>query len=175
MKLRNTILCLSWATIKSSALKIHCPPYSASSTSSATGAYSECKFEACDGDSAIIGVCQNSLFSGDTYLRLVDNFGHELALNDDYCGGGSQLSYTFTGSCQEYIDHASNTRVRVWSERLYRLSGPLAPHLVFMLAYKLLRTGNADLLEAHDTPRESGSHDTSMSVPARLMDLKSRP
>ena len=43
-----------------------------------------------------------TFFTGDTYLRLFNAAGEEVARNDDGCSGGygSQFSYTYTGACQ---------------------------------------------------------------------------
>ncbi len=40
-------------------------------------------------------------YTGDPYLRLYDQSGTQIAVNDDYCGLGSQMTATIT-SCGTY-------------------------------------------------------------------------
>lgn len=88
-----------------------CSFYSpASSTSSATDpTYSEttCKFTACGGMTVTAATCSTlgGYCNSDTFLRLVDSFGAEVAMDNDGCGGNpcSLLQYTVPGASTECI------------------------------------------------------------------------
>ena len=67
-----------------------CPPYSVAGTFSTTQSYATCAMYACGGNEFTVSVCGS--FTGDTYLRLVDGTGYELASNDDKCGRGSAFT-----------------------------------------------------------------------------------
>jgi len=80
-----------------SPLTTFCSPYSASKTNSATtGNSAMCQFTACGGISITISSCspEGGTCTTDTYLRLRDSKGIELASNDDYCGVCSFISYS---------------------------------------------------------------------------------
>jgi hypothetical protein len=88
--------CLSWAyEVQNSA------DYSASNTVSAQVNTVNQTITVNAGQTLTVGTCgvPDSSFSGDTYLRLFDPLGGQVALNDDACGGlGSRLEFTATTS-----------------------------------------------------------------------------
>ena len=85
-----------------------CPFYSTSNTVSATRGISYCAFTACVGDNVIISLITSDAASiiectGDTYLRLYDSTGAQVAYNDDFSSGNScsKIIYPVTSSgCQ---------------------------------------------------------------------------
>ena len=83
-----------------------CTPYAASNTNSGTENVVQCPLLVCPGTILNFKTCSDDekTCSGDTFLRLVDAAGNELASNDDNCGLCSRLSYEFTGtSCEPYF------------------------------------------------------------------------
>ena len=72
--------------------------YTASNTSSATQNTTNLDLEIVAGQRLDAGTCGvlGASGSGDTYLRLIDPFGNEVAFNDDSCGVLSFLEFTAT-------------------------------------------------------------------------------
>jgi len=84
-----------------------CVPFSAANTASATTNTVDCKIIACHGQTVRASVCASETngfgaCSDDTYLRVVDAAGTEIASNDDYCGFCSSLSFVATQQCTTY-------------------------------------------------------------------------
>merc|ERR1719329_1242037 len=69
------------------------PAYNASDTSSAQQKTVDEELFVCPG----AGAC-----SRDTYMRLLDASGSEIAFNDDFCGVCSSITMNFNASCQTY-------------------------------------------------------------------------
>jgi len=80
----------------------YCSSYSTSNTNSDTTNYAVCPITACPGDTVTMTTIAAGSCNGDTYLRLYDQYGYHLAYNDDYYGVCSQITYTFSASCQTY-------------------------------------------------------------------------
>lgn len=82
-----------------------CPAFTASDTDSANQNTVACPVTVCPGTQLTFETCNGDRKScvGDTFLRLTDGSGNELASNDDNCGLCSGVTYEFTASCQEYI------------------------------------------------------------------------
>jgi len=110
-----------------------CAPYSASNTNSGTRNTVACPLYVCPGTELTLYSCNGdgkSCDGGDTYLRLTDGSGNELAENDDRCGLCSSITFRFGGdSCQEYAvnqgcygDEACSGTVQITHE-----SGPPLP------------------------------------------------
>jgi hypothetical protein len=69
--------------------------YAASNTASATQSTIAAPVSLTGGQTLTFGACiPGASYSGDTYLRLFDPLGVQVAVNDDACGLGSQLTYT---------------------------------------------------------------------------------
>ena len=79
-----------------------CPAFSVTNTNSATQNYATCAISLCGGYELSVSVC--SSYSGDTYLRLVDAVGNQVAYNDNYCASGSAFTVTIPASyaCQTF-------------------------------------------------------------------------
>jgi hypothetical protein len=87
--------------------------------------YAVCPIYACPGAFILASMCNSaagSLCSGDTYLRLKDESGREVAANDDsFCGLCSVLQYTVPsngGACQSYTLQEGCYRDRDCSGRI---------------------------------------------------------
>ena len=87
-----------------------CPPFRASATASATGSTTPtCRIQACNGQTVRVSLCPSDdpslpvTCDGDTLLRVVNVYGGQIAVNDDYCGVCSSLKFQAPASgCQEY-------------------------------------------------------------------------
>jgi len=94
-------------TINPTALPVpsSCPAFTASNTESANQNTVGCPVTVCPGTQLTFETCNVDRKScdGDTFLRLTDGSGNELASNDDNCGLCSGVTYEFTAPCQEYI------------------------------------------------------------------------
>ena len=87
--------------------QVVCPNFAAYSTNSDTVNYETCNVELCGGDTVMVSTCGDMTGYGDTFLRLVDSMGTQVAFNDDYCGYGgygSQITYTVPDdmACETY-------------------------------------------------------------------------
>ena len=72
-----------------------CAPYSATNTNSATQNYAVCAIGICFGETVVMTTCSSGgSYTGDTYLRLYSNAMTQVAVNDDYCDNGSEITYT---------------------------------------------------------------------------------
>jgi hypothetical protein len=89
--------CLSWVYEELEPTSFS---YSATNTSSAQINTANRTILLGAGQTLTIGTCgvTNSSFSGDTYLRLNDPWGAQVASNDDACALGSRFVYTATSS-----------------------------------------------------------------------------
>lgn len=77
--------------------QVVCPFFDAYLTNSDTVNYTTCNVYLCGGDTVMLSTCEDTSGYGDTYLRLFDSMGTQVAYNDDYCGYGgygSQITYT---------------------------------------------------------------------------------
>jgi hypothetical protein len=79
--------------------------FSATNTTSATQNYATVSVQLQQGQKIDLGTCgvSGSTFSGDTYLRIYNISGNQVAANDDACGGlGSRIEFTanITGAYQ---------------------------------------------------------------------------
>lgn len=72
--------------------------YTAANTNNATSNTTNYWISLSAGQTATLGTCgvNGASFSGDTYLRLYNPAGTEVAANDDACGLGSRLVFTAT-------------------------------------------------------------------------------
>ena len=112
-----------------------CASYSTSNTNSGTQNTVDCRIRVCPGTVLTLETCNGNGKScdGDTYLRLFDGSGYELAANDDRCGMCSAIAFHFRGhSCQEYTvkqgcygDVGCSGTVQITHE-----SGPALPELL---------------------------------------------
>ena len=93
--------------------------FQATNTNNALQNYKEESFQVCGKITASMcasfGWGQGSC-AGDTVMRIVDSNGVELALNDDYCGKCSQVSYTSSSGC-------TNVRLRFGCSGISSCSG----------------------------------------------------
>ena len=83
------------------------PTYTASNTDSARKNTVGKSFIVCPEDNVlkrfIFTHCSDGGYcKGDSYLRLYDSVGNQIASNDDSCGLCSRITHTFTGACQIY-------------------------------------------------------------------------
>ena len=80
------------------------PAFTATNTNSARQNTVDEDIFACPGTTVTFSLCSatGASCSGDTYLRLYDDSGAEIATNDDSCGLCSSLTKTFTAPCQTY-------------------------------------------------------------------------
>jgi hypothetical protein len=77
-----------------------CSPFNADDTNSALVNSDTCIFRACYGQSINVDLCD---CTGNTFIRLHDERGVEVAVNNDKCGFCSSLSYAPLGpGCREY-------------------------------------------------------------------------
>ena len=76
-----------------------CPSFSASNTSSDSQNMINCGIRACGGQSFTASLCPTfgGLYTGNTFLALLDGGGNVLRENDDFCIIGSQITYTVPG------------------------------------------------------------------------------
>ena len=89
---------------------IMCPSFTAAATASGTGASTPtCRIQACNGQTVRVSMCPSDdpsfpvTCSGDTLLRVMNAFGGQIAVNDDYCGVCSSLKFQAPASgCKEY-------------------------------------------------------------------------
>lgn len=120
------------ATVSATEASQTCAPYRASNTNTGTQNTVACPLYVCPGTVLTLETCNGDGKSctGDTYLRLIDGSGYELAANDDRCGLCSAITFHFRGnSCQEYTvdqgcygDEACSGTVKIVHE-----SGPALP------------------------------------------------
>lgn len=86
-----------------------CTSFHSANTHSATRNTAICSLFACEGTSVVMRTCTENgkECNGDTFLRLKDENGIEVAMNDDGCGYCSHLEYTFPrdSGCKEYELH----------------------------------------------------------------------
>jgi hypothetical protein len=84
-----------------------CPAFSLSNTNNALMNYATCDIYACNGETIYATLCApSSTCNGDTYLRLYDYNGNELAYNDDICGFCSTIVYAVKSSgCSNFHLH----------------------------------------------------------------------
>jgi len=89
---------------------IMCPSFTAAATASGTGASTPtCRIQACNGQTVRVSMCPSDdpsfpvTCSGDTLLRVMNVYGAQVAVNDDFCGVCSSLKFQAPASgCQEY-------------------------------------------------------------------------
>ena len=85
-----------------------CTPFIGAMTNTTTMAVAQCAIEVCPGTTVVIGECDYRLRSlttqvpgeyciGDSFLRLFDNYGRQVATDDDYCGLCSQITLNVDG------------------------------------------------------------------------------
>jgi alcohol dehydrogenase YqhD (iron-dependent ADH family) len=67
---------------------------------------------------SVCGDIPGSSFKGDTLIRVLDVNHQQLASNDDYCGRGSQISFT--------TDKCMNVTIAVGCFRYWACSGVAA-------------------------------------------------
>ena len=86
-----------------------CTRFHSGNTHSATQNTAICSLFACEGTSIVMQTCTDNgkQCNGDTFLRLKDEYGIEVAMNDDGCGYCSYLEYTFPrdSGCKAYELH----------------------------------------------------------------------
>lgn len=105
-----TVLPTALPSLSASETIGYCPSYSASDTNSSLSHSVDCYISACAGASVVVSACSLSggagaaagACSGDTYYRVYDSAGSEIAWNDDYCGYCSRVRFEASGACQTY-------------------------------------------------------------------------
>jgi len=78
-------------------------------TNTAVTNTSSCLFSACENDVVVASLCNEfnvGSCTGDTYLRIVDSKGIEVASNDDSCGACSKISFIIPSfGCDKFYIH----------------------------------------------------------------------
>lgn len=87
--------------------QVVCPAFATFNTAGATKNTVSCQIIACQGRTVRLSLCpQDSMnfatCAGDTYLRVNDANGVQIASNDNYCGSCSGLTFTASSQCSIY-------------------------------------------------------------------------